>query len=544
MTIDWQKGIATAGRGLSHIGVDARQFTLIVQTKFLLTNRSPSVGLAGLTNKPSAHPLRNGLLWNLVIGVFLALIVAIPLPPVYAFSTFFATLMLIVFLTMLTGYSALMLDPKDRNVFLARGVTAATLNAARLFVVGWYLLLNTLTLGAPVLVPTAMRYGPLATLLTLVAELLVAGFTLVLALLVYLLVLRFFDGERLKNLLNLIQIIMIVGAYLASQLLPRLGGTLVYGQKAVLTPLMLLLPPTWFAGLPLLMIQPGVLAGVAAGLAVASCVLMGWFYVRHAARFEQYLAKLDVANSQTRHLGWYYRLCARVFAREAGSAGYFTLGWQMLRQEREFKLRVYPQFAYALVIPVIFAFNLGIGPDQNWRAVLKYVPYAATFVLLAIPVAVINLRFASHPEAMRIFSYVPFTAHGALIKAVVAAMFARMIAPFALGFGLLGIVAVGWRGVLILPAVTALLYAATLIFGRGLVGDRLPFATVFDPNRNAAAWNTMAPIFAGVPIAFGITMLGAKWQFWGFDLAVLVVSVIISLISARGYRQIHLRLYE
>lgn len=43
-------------------------------------------------------------------------------------------------------------------------------------------------------------------------------FALMIALLFYLLVLRFFDGEKLKNILNIVQIALVAGIYLVSQL--------------------------------------------------------------------------------------------------------------------------------------------------------------------------------------------------------------------------------------------------------------------------------------------------------------------------------------
>jgi hypothetical protein len=127
------------GRLLTPLGVNAEQFDLIVDTKFTLANRSTNIGFGGLTNQPSTHTLRNSLLFNVLIGAFLCLLLVMNLPPAYSDTAYMATLMLIVFMTQLSGYSTLMLDPKDRAVFTTRGVSAQTLNAARIAVaVGIY----------------------------------------------------------------------------------------------------------------------------------------------------------------------------------------------------------------------------------------------------------------------------------------------------------------------------------------------------------------------------------------------------------------------
>ena len=529
------------GRYLKPLGVNAEQFDLIVDTKFTLANRSTNLGFGGLTNQPSTHSLRNSLLFNVLIGAFLCLLLVMNLPPAYSDTAYMATLMLIVFMTQLSGYSTLMLDPKDRAVFTTRGVNAQTLNAARIAVVGWYLLLNVVTLGAPALVPVGLQSGIVAAVLFAIAELLLAVFCLVLALLVYLLVLRVFDGERLKNLLNFLQIAMIVGAYVASQVLPRIGAGAMFSTHGVhLTWTWLLTPPAWFAGLPLLIQARQPLVLVAAGLAIVVPALGVWFYARHAARFEQYLAKLDTANGESGRVGWYYRLCAKILVHDRTRLGYFTLGWQLLRQEREYKLRVYPQFAYALVVPVVFALNFA-RDGGGLKGLLVYLPYLAASIVMAIPVAAINLRFSEHPEAMRVFQYVPFDEHGDLVRGITQAMYCRLVLPLTLVFGGIGLVA-GWNDLLTLPAMLMGLYAASLFFGRSLAGRSLPFAQPFDPKKNATSSATMWPILAGMPVALGVIFAGGKLNAWWFALVLLMIGVLATWWADRQFGKVYFSL--
>jgi len=84
-------------------GIQYDQLRLIVNTKFKLASRNRTTSI--WRNKPkaeSAHPLRGSFLLNLLIGFVLILMVFIPMPLV-AFTTFYATLFLFTFLTMLTN---------------------------------------------------------------------------------------------------------------------------------------------------------------------------------------------------------------------------------------------------------------------------------------------------------------------------------------------------------------------------------------------------------------------------------------------------------
>ncbi|WP_390406403.1 hypothetical protein [Lacticaseibacillus jixiensis] len=536
-------GVAAVGKMLRRYGVDAAQFQLLVANKRRLANRDTSLGLGISSNKPSTHALRNSLLMDLLIGFFLMLLLWM-MGPAIGYTMYYATFMLWLFMVMLTGYSPLMLDPKDRNQFFTRGVSASTINAARLYVVGWYLLLNTAALGVFALVPTVLRFGVLAAVLFAVGLLLCAVFSLVAALLVYLLVLRFFDGERLKNLLNLLQIALMIAVYAGSQILPRLSIGSGSGAKH-LAWWLLLTPPAWFAGLPTVgSLTAQASDWIAAGLAIVVPVVMAWFYARHAANFEQYLAKLDTANDAVRKLGWYYRLCRRIFAAKPTVSGYFLLAWQHLRQEREYKLRVYPNLAYMMVVLGVLVLNFNRDSKNLWQSMAPFLPYVGLMVAMSLPLAVINLNFSDQPQAMRVFTYVPFAEHGALVLATVEALFARLIVPIVLILGVFGIAGVGVRGVLSLAAVLAVDYMATLLIGRQLLSRGLPFAAAFDPNRNAASGAVIVPVFLSMAISFGLIYAGAYLHAWWFDLVLLVAAGGAAWLIRRSYAQIWFELQQ
>lgn len=107
------------------------------------------------------------------------------------FTLFMTIQLLTSFLAILTTYSSLILDPRDRSVFASRGVNDQTLSFARLINICFYLGMTLLAMGGPGLVMAGIHYGPVVALGGLIGLLLSGVLSLVMALFVYLLVLRF-----------------------------------------------------------------------------------------------------------------------------------------------------------------------------------------------------------------------------------------------------------------------------------------------------------------------------------------------------------------
>ena len=527
-------------RRISKLGINYQQYRLIVQTKFALASRD-HVGLGFNTQKKAGsgnHDLRNSFLLYLFFGVLIGLFLLIPLPHLFALSTVFATIFVMVFLTMLTSYSSLMLDPRDRPLFVARGVSERTLSAARLTVVGFYLLLNVIAIGLPSVVALVVHYGPVAVIGGAVALLLLGLFSFMLALFVYLLVLRFFDGERLKNILNMVQIVMVVGIYLAGQVLPHMAdalGALGHVQAGYY----LLALPSWFAG-PVLLTAGDfnmlnvLLTVLAFGVTIALTVLF-W---HNSSRFEQYLAKLDQSSDAPRHDGWYVRFCRKLFTRGDEERGYFDFAWRVLREERDFKLRVYPQLAYSLIIPVVFLVTMG-DDGASLHSLLQSIgrggAYALLMFNLALPVAIYNLGFFSQPEAMRLFQRVPLRHDGRFLRACMKVLFARLILPLCLPLVVIFTLIGGLQTLIAGIGVLLSLYGITLLMGRSMVHTHLPFSQLFDASNQKGTSSMMGVMLLIIPVDMGLMFLGAFLHSWILAGIVLVVGALMALGSTRMF---------
>ncbi|MFD1429261.1 ABC transporter permease [Lacticaseibacillus mingshuiensis] len=532
---------------LEKYGVDYRQYCLVVRTKYEMAARSQNgIGLTMQTNgpkKPSANPMRTSFLVNLLIGGVIALLMAL-----YAhtslmtqLTTLFSTLFIMFFLTMLTSYSTLILDPRDRQIFTVRGVSGRTLNLARLSIVGMFLLLTILSLGGPSLIVIAMSQQNIPLVLgTLLGALLLALFCFVLSLFLYLLVLRFFDGERLKNILNILQIVIAIGFYISAQL-PNLLGADVLAKFNFTIPNNVFfwwyLPavPVWFAGPGLLM--AGVFAPSAWLLTVLAVVVPAVLlviYLKHAGRFEQYLEKLEQSDATSRKNGWWFTLSRRVLTANSEEATYYTLGWRMLQYEREYKLRVYPQLAYGLIIPLIM--GSAFLRNMSWAMAKNFAPYLSVGLILAVPTALMMLRYASQPEAMGIFRFVPFATQGLLLRGIVLAMFARLFLPLLLLYPLAMLAVAPATALTSGLLVLTLSLAVTFLFGRFMVGKVLPFSAEFNATKGMQN-GTIGCVTVGLAMVliFAVIMVGGLVHAWWLDLIGAAIFGVIAWLSWRSY---------
>ncbi|WP_179395092.1 ABC transporter permease [Lacticaseibacillus absianus] len=529
--------------GLRRAGVDFNQFALIVAAKFQLAARSTNgFGLSGRRKKPTdvTHALATTFLVNLLIGGVVALLLLVPLPLLTQLTFFDTLLFFMFFMQMLSNYSSLILDPRDRRIFSVRGVADKTLNAARLAVVGYFLFVTLAALALPSLGVLLLQHGPLVVLGAALGSLLLALFAFVLSLFLYLLVLRYFDGERLKNGLNVIQIGLAMLMMLGGQLPNLLNAANINLNLDMTTSLQwwyVPAVPVWFAGPALLLGGQALpLASMLTGLALVVTALLLWAYARRAAAFEQYLDKLEQSSDKHQRQSGWFKLTRRVLTATPEEATYYTLGWRMLQSERDYKLRVYPQLAYGVILPGIMA--LSLIRDLPLRQAGPFLSYLGVGLIIGLATAVFNLAFSAHPEAMTLFRYVPFPTHGLLLRGVVMAMTAKLVYPFIL---LIALVTLPFNGAHALTAgllVAMLCTLCSLLYGRILVGRQLPFTKQFTGDKGAQG-GAIGCVTAGVSfilIALIVLAGGFLNSYW-YDMGLLLASGLATWLTWRSYPQ-------
>jgi hypothetical protein len=307
----------------------------------------------------------------------------------------------------------------------------------------------------------------------------------------YLLVMRLVSGERLRDLLNYVQIAMVVVMIGAYQVIPRLmDPTTLWAFRIEDHRWLYALPSVWCAApveilhgaldRPKMLLSLLAVAAPLAGMMLVAYVL--------APRFGRALLKLDAERTEMRPAGQAERrvtlgsrlsgwLCHTPAQRAA-----FELIWILCGRDRQFKARTYPSAAIALIMGLSFLMTQGQGQgfwdklaDVSHTRAHLYVLYVVGFMMLA---TLQHLRYSPQYEAAWVYYALPIARPGEVLLAALKAMVVRFITPmFAVAAVLVGVI---WGGHIagdLAVAFAALLFMSVL--GASFWACRLPFSEAY-----------------------------------------------------------------
>ncbi|KWX76271.1 hypothetical protein [Paenibacillus jilunlii] len=417
--------------GFRRAGVDYKMLRSILQVKLTMDGRRTPTVLR--TQKGSqgteGSPLRVQWIY-LLLGLMLILFVVPGSNYMLMMSVLFAVIMFMITTTLISDFSSVMLDLRDKNILFSKPVDRRTLNMAKSLHILIYLVTLTLTLTAPSLVVALFKQGVLFFLVYAAMILLMDCFILVITALLYLLILRVFDGEKLKDIINYIQIILSVGIAVGYQLVPRLFDMTDLTASFQPAWWQYFIAPVWFAA-PFEVLVGGnhgvdftVLAAMS--VIVPLVVLLG--YIKLMPLFEQSLQKLAEQGAAGKENGRYSGLLSGWLCRDKAEAMFFRFTWSMMRNERDFKLKVYPTVGLSLILPFIFIFNQAWTSDHSLNTESKAYLFIYLCALLLLT-AVQMLRYSSSYKGAWIYTAIPLPETAPVYRGMLKAVLLRLMLP-------------------------------------------------------------------------------------------------------------------
>ncbi|MEW9501004.1 hypothetical protein [Jeotgalibacillus marinus] len=315
----------------------------------------------------------------------------------FQMSIIFGVLMFILMTSMISDFSAVLLDIRDRAIIGPKPINKRTLSAAKMIHVSIYMFfLTTATVAVP-LVVSLFSMGIGFFLLFLLEVILLVMLILVLTACIYIFILRFFDGERLKNMINYIQILLTIGIFIGYQVVIRSFEFIAMEINFTPAWWQLLTPPVWFGALHEVILQGerSIFVIILAVMAILIPILMMILYVRLMPTFEHQLQKLShtEVGVKKRQAKWKKTFVKWISPnKEERSVYYFARS--MMKSEREFKLKVYPSLGFAIVVPFIFMFSMSQASSfDDLRDGNSY--YFIYFSLLVIPTIFSMVKYSS-----------------------------------------------------------------------------------------------------------------------------------------------------
>lgn len=491
----------------SWLGVDYDMMRKILQMKLIMDGRNVPTVLTGSSGKKEEN---NGFVKSLWIYILMsvAMLPFLLMEKNYMFqmSVVFGILIFMVMASLISDFSSVLLDIRDKSILFSRPVSRKTLSMAKLVHVMIYMFYLTAAFTGIPLIVSLYKHGILFFLIFLAEILLIDLFVVVLTALIYLLVLKIFDGEKLKDIINSVQIALAVGVTVGYQFIGRLFSSSFTSIEFIPKWWEGLIIPVWFAA-PFEILLNGSMNThyiVLALLAVLVPIFAIAAYICLMPEFERNLQKLNNHNGGERKRNRnYLGQISSLICRSRLERVFFRFTFEMIRKEREFKLRVYPILGLSVVMPLVMLFNIFNSSESldhlNTRLYLMIY-----FCGMFLPTLLIMSRCSGNYKGAWIYKIIPMPSTAPIFKGTVKAMILNLFVPvFCLG-SVIFLVAIGPQ---IIPGLIAvflnlMLYIAICF---KILKPVLPFSNDFNIKQDdqwvGAALILALFIFAGAQLA-------------------------------------------
>ncbi|ULO07841.1 hypothetical protein H1230_02975 [Paenibacillus sp. 19GGS1-52] len=519
--------------GFRRIGVDYDMMRSILQVKLTMDGRRTPTVLAGAQkreqNKDSS-PIRVHWLY-LLLGLMLIALIVQKDHYMIQMSLIFGVVMFMITTTLISDFSSVMLDLRDKNILFSKPVNRITLNMAKSIHVLIYLFTITLTLTGPSLVVSLFRQGILFFVIYGIVIILMDCLILVITALLYLLIMRFFDGEKLKDIINYVQILLTIGITVGYQLISRLFNITELGLSFQPAWWQYFIAPVWFAA-PFELLVGGGRATyliVLTVMAVVIPLLLIAVYIKLIPLFERSLQKLAEQGSSGRDSARLADWLSNVFCKNQEEGMFFRFTWSMMKNERDFKLKVYPSIGFSIVFPFIFLFNMvwggGSGIAKDSKAYL-FIYFSA----MLMQTVVLMLRYSASYKGAWIYKLIPLPGTVPIYRGMLKAALLRLLLPL---FAVEAVLFIWLFGIHIIPDLAAVLCALLIysVICFRLLPQALPFSERFEA-ANQKEFTTSSFIL----IAILLALAGIHYLFTTFSAGIYIYVVILVIANTLIWR--------
>lgn len=471
--LDKFKGLYT------RVGVDYEKMRIILKIKLTLDRRRTStiMGSSNKKDEESENSFVYALIMYGIIGAFIGIIILSSSNAMFSFSIAFGMFMFFVLTSFISDFSNVLLDVRDKNVIGTKGVNNKTIAAAKVTHICYYIFLISLALSWLSIIGM-FRFGILTGILFL-GELIVADILMiVITALIYLFILRFFNGEKVKDIINFVQIALTIVMTIGYQFLGRMFNVfdlnIVYKSRIW----NLLLPPMWFAA-PLYAVNGGEINKIIImliTLAFIVPIIAIILYLKNISKFEDSLSKLNSVrnNEKEKSKGVFYRF-GRWTCRNNEEKAAYNLSVSVMKREREFKLKAYPNLGFIIIFPILFIFIF----TNNYEGI-ESIPLSMSlniyWFILMIPSILMTLQYSNDYKAAWIYESVFIKDTANIYRGAYKALIVNLLLPLYLVESVIFTVIFGIQvlGILIIVFIFLLIFIAT----EHIIGKlSLPFTT-------------------------------------------------------------------
>ncbi|QVK17459.1 hypothetical protein KHQ81_11450 [Mycoplasmatota bacterium] len=412
----------------------------IVQVKLIMDGRRVPTMINNY-KKRNENEDKNYFLSSLWLYALMGLMIIVPFVIminniVAQMSIIFGILMFLISSTIIADFSSVLLDIRDKTIISTKPVQSKTISIAKFIHIVHYLFLVTIILAGPGIIAIFIKYlvlynfvsSILITLLFIGEMILLDLFIVVITTLIYLFILKFFSGEKLKDIINYVQILMMITITIGYQFIGRIYqfrelGKVEFHDKWY----QYLIIPIWF-GAPFEVFFNNNLSKqyvILSLLVLIVPILTFIIYIKLIPTFEDNLLKLNQSQKTGKYKKNKLRL-SNLFIRNKDERIFYQFTYQMMKSERDFKLKVYPSLGLSLIFPFIFLFAYGISIDELPGSKYYLFIYFCAFLL---PTAVAMLKYSRSYKGAWIYEVAPIKDINFIYKGALKAFVFKLLLP-------------------------------------------------------------------------------------------------------------------
>jgi ABC-2 type transport system permease protein len=422
-------------------GVDFERLKIIVQTKLIMDRRRVRTNYKQQKNKEPKNPLLITLVVYSLFGLLMAVMIGFTKPFLLSMIFFHAYLLFMMAMTLITDFSAVLLDTADNQVILPRPVNSKTIFVARLVHILVYLLQFTIALALFPFITIFIVSGMGAGIASFFTILLTVAMAVFITYLLYILILRFSNEQKVKDIIGYFQIFMTLFFSVGFQLFPRLINFEEMMRTFSLHWYSYFLPPVWMA-LSIDAVQHFNLDRMHVIMMLCALlipVFTFWLMIKYLApSFARKLALLQNdrpgAKNNIKHQvnerpfsSFFSALLCKTASEKAG----YEIVWKLTGRDKGFKLQFYPSIGYLLVFAFILVFKSG----KDFQLTIQSLPGSKLFLwLIYLPVFSVSssktiIAFYENFQAAWVYQSTPVKYPGQVISGSIKALLTKFFSP-------------------------------------------------------------------------------------------------------------------
>ncbi|GAU78124.1 hypothetical protein [Fusibacter sp. 3D3] len=509
----------------------------ILSLKLTLDNRKASAMGAGKKQKLTG--MKANLLMQGFFGFFIGMIMFVPFDLFYKISIITAMDLFFMVLFMISDFSSVLLDTRDKDIILTKPVGLETMNASRLIHVIYYMISLFLALNVISIVILTIQFGPMIVLGFAIMLVLLSLFIVFVTTILYSILLERFSGEKLKDIINVFQIALSVITMISYQLVGRIFEFVNFELVIHIKWWTYLLPPAWYASMfkvlvegdftraYLIMAALSIVVPVAAGSALIKWIL---------PRYESYLSKLQIEDGvfvpknslKEKFKTFIYNLIASDHKERA----FIKFADANLSRDRKLKLMILPNQALGYVFPLIMILPF-LGRSGGIEGALAGMNGSLMYLnaYWALVMFISNFEFLQYSEkfeASFIYDSFPIEDKRVIFSGAIKAYYIKYMLPGMLLINVFFLILCGWTSLVGLLIIDVMSFFMLLLRYK-MTALELPFSKEI----SSAGNKNPAPVFGLMGLCALIA--GAQFLFVKnnilIGLLVLVVMIIMTQLA-------------